>query len=585
MWKKCVFAAMTGLILWAPASWAQFITLEKPEPYDLLVQGFELSAPATVQVDAVGRWSRDDEDWRSEWRGSREDDALSVYAWILDSETRRPVWIMDAWDTEKVQGNRALRQVQEDVELDAGRYEVYFYSGHGWLNQAEDWDRDDRYKWGKGWSRDARHLREDLAETYVKLSTSGSATTFQPDGAQLGGLVALNQFGDSQLRSAGFELSSRAPLRIYSLIEFTKGAREAADYGWIIDESTREVVWSGVDALSRRAGGSRKNRLIDEEIELDAGRYILYYGTDDSHSYEEFNANPPNDPMNWGITVLPGDGFQASNFSTFDEVRPQDPLVEFTRARDGDFMEQSFRLSSDARLHVYALGEYSYGDREFVDYAWITNAKTGRVEWEMDGRNAVGAGGAEKNRMFDGIIELPAGEYTLYYATDGSHSHDTWNAAEPFDPGAWGVTVWPAQGFDRGQFAEIDERDVARDEGVVIRMVRIRDHERRRERFTLDSDKRVHVYALGEGSDGSMYDYAYIIDDKTGRTIWEMTYRNSVHAGGAHKNRMFDEEILLEAGEYVCYYESDGSHSFEGWNSTKPRDPMNWGITIREVAP
>jgi hypothetical protein len=52
------------------------------------------------------------------------------------------------------------------------------------------------------------------------------------------------------------------------------------------------------------------------------------------------------------------------------------------------------------------------------------------------------AGGAQKNRLYDGVIRLPAGEYVLRYRTDGSHSPDSWNAEPPFDPAMWGVVLY-----------------------------------------------------------------------------------------------------------------------------------------------
>jgi hypothetical protein len=55
------------------------------------------------------------------------------------------------------------------------------------------------------------------------------------------------------------------------------------------------------------------------------------------------------------------------------------------------------------------------------------------------------AGGANKNRRFDGVIRLPAGNYVLRYATDGSHSFGDWNAAPPDDPEAYGITVYRAK--------------------------------------------------------------------------------------------------------------------------------------------
>ncbi|MEO5896699.1 MAG: hypothetical protein ABIS06_13455 [Vicinamibacterales bacterium] len=77
-----------------------------------------------------------------------------------------------------------------------------------------------------------------------------------------------------------------------------------------------------------------------------------------------------------------------------------------------------------------------------------------------------------------------------------------------------------------------------------------------------------------------MDDYGWIEDAKTGKTVWEMTYRSTAHAGGASKNRRFDGTITLPAGEYVVTFETDGSHSFADWNADPPEDPDAWGITL-----
>ncbi len=586
---RILLLGLATLIVAAPASAQPFLQMDNPEPYELIVQGFTLDAATAVQIDAVGRVSSSKGgSWVQDWRGSREDRAMTCYAWILDSQTRKPVWVMDAWETERVKGNRNLREVHEELELEPGRYELYFYSGHGWLIQKDDdWDDEgkddkDKYRWGRSWSREVDDLREDLEECFVKLSGPAKVDTWQPDGAFRGAVLSFNEMGNGQLRSSGLAVKSAAKLRIYSLIEFPKGSREPADYGWIVDERSGEVVWSATDAMSRRGGGSRKNRLIDEEIAFEPGRYIVYYGTDDSHSYEEFNANPPHDPLNWGMTLVPVSG--ASSVSTFAAGGQGTALIDLSGARDGDFLQEHFRLSSRAELRIYAIGEYSYSDRDFVDYAWIVDEGTGQVAWEMTEGNTMGAGGAEKNRMFNGSVSLDAGDYTLYYVADDSHAYDDWNAATPFDPEAWGVRIYPGEGFSASSFSSIQESELAREVGVLVRMVRVGNQERRRERMSLDRDQRVHIYAIGEGDGGEMYDYAYIVDDNTGRTVWEMTYRKTVHAGGAKKNRLFDEEIALKAGSYEVWFVSDGSHSFEGFNSRRPKDPMAWGITIRKVA-
>jgi hypothetical protein len=60
----------------------------------------------------------------------------------------------------------------------------------------------------------------------------------------------------------------------------------------------------------------------------------------------------------------------------------------------------------------------------------------------MTYRTSEPAGGAAKNRRFDGTITLPAGEYTLRYESDGSHSFGSWNANPPDEPEMYGITLY-----------------------------------------------------------------------------------------------------------------------------------------------
>jgi hypothetical protein len=281
--------------------------------------------------------------------------------------------------------------------------------------------------------------------------------------------------------------------------------------------------------------------------------------------------------------VLPGEGFSAGAFRTFDVPEREGAAVSFTRVGDEEFLEKPFHLGRDGDVLVYALGEYGQGMGEFADYAWIVD-RSGDTVWEMTRRNTVPAGGDEKNRRFEGLVHLAAGDYVLYYVTDDSHSYQEWNAASPIDPEAWGVAVYPAGDLRASDIQARTTRELEAEDGdVLARLVRVGDHERKRQSFTLDREERVRVYALGEGLGGEMYDFAYIVDDDSGRTVWEMRYRDTRHAGGARKNRVIDETISLGPGRYEVFYMSDGSHSFEGWNDSRPRDPMNWGVTVRKA--
>ena len=96
----------------------------------------------------------------------------------------------------------------------------------------------------------------------------------------------------------------------------------------------------------------------------------------------------------------------------------------------------------------------------------------------------------------------------------------------------------------------------------------------------LAGEREVGSDQQGEGDPEEMFDYGWIADGATGKSVWEMTYRNTEYAGGAKKNRMYDDSVILEPGTYEVNFVTDGSHAFNDWNSAKPRDPASWGITI-----
>jgi hypothetical protein len=227
-------------------------------------------------------------------------------------------------------------------------------------------------------------------------------------------------------------------------------------------------------------------------------------------------------------------------------------------------------------VRIYAIGEGR--DHEMFDYGWIVNAKTRRKIWTMDYGETEHAGGDNKNRLVSTVIHLDKGSYVVYFVTDGSHSYRDWNAAPPFDPERWGISLNAVSpGFSPSDVSEYKEEE---DASVLVRIVEVRDHERRRESFTLSRESTIRIYALGEGRDGEMFDYAWIENANTGRVVWEMTYRKTEHGGGAHKNRLFDDTITLPTGKYTVFYETDDSHSFNDWNEDPPDDPTSWGVTV-----
>ena len=180
--------------------------------------------------------------------------------------------------------------------------------------------------------------------------------------------------------------------------------------------------------------------------------------------------------------------------------------------------------------------------------------------------------------MFDGIVELKPGNYEVYYKSDDSHAYRRWNVGPPYDPESWGITIWGAgEDFQSDWISPYREED---DPDLLAQIIRVRGREREQKRFRLDHPEKVRIYALGEGDDDEMYDYGWI-EDEDGHKVWRMTHWDTKHAGGADKNRMVNEVIDLEAGRYTVFYRSDGSHSYNDWNSSPPFDAEYWGITVR----
>ncbi|MFC2082398.1 hypothetical protein ACFLQT_01575, partial [Bacteroidota bacterium] len=497
--------------------------------------------------------------------------------WILNSDTRDVVWhLMDDyydWDDDEGRFN-----FDTEITLDAGNYEVYFaamqdddngINGFGDLLESIFGGSDRRYE---------RRYRDDL-----HMTVKGTAGLFTAnngneivDQMSNDAIVSFIRMRDDEYQKKGFTLSGETKIQIYALGEGRRS--DTYDYGWIYDVKTNKRVWTMSPRFADNAGGGEKNYLIDEIITLPAGTYMVHYVTDDSHSYEEWNVLPPNDPQFWGLTLWAVSPDDMDNVKPFEESDSQEPIVEIIKVRDDRILSKGITLKKSMDVRILCLGEES-SYSEMADYGWIVDADTRETVWEMEKRDTEHAGGASKNRMIDQIIRLDAGNYIVYYATDGSHSYNDWNSSPPYDRTRWGITVWAVDENNKNDVKTFDEEDY-KSESVIAQIVRVRDDDYIKESFSLDRDTKVRIIAIGEGTRYDMVDYGWIKNDDTRRIVWEMTYRMTENAGGAKKNRIFNDTILLKAGDYTLYYETDGSHSYRDWNDTPPQNPEMYGITL-----
>ena len=546
-------------------------------PQELRTEGFALSAPQTVHIEAVGAAEvRDEKIWiRGEhdpgyWRGN---------AWILNARTREVVWELRRADTKG--GRKQLERFAGSLQLPAGQYEVYYASYSGLSNQNGG-----GLRWLIGTLKKDEHYDHGMSENFRLIVRGEGRALTQPELQRLrddyrsSAIVKLTTLRSSQYDQIGFQLSKPTEVEIYALGE--ADADTNFDYGWIVNADTREKVWMMQFRRSQPAGGARKNRVAHETRVLPAGRYAALYALDDSHDTREWNAAPPFDPSFWGLTVRvkPEDRANVTTFA-YDPTPAEQAIVALTRMRDSETRTQGFTLTRPMDVRVYALGEGS--ENGMNDYGWILDAATRKRVWVMDYDRTEHAGGAEKNRLAEQVLQLPAGSYIVYYQTDDSHAFRSWNSTPPVGADDWGISVFPASGeLDRSALAPFTE-SAAESTNVIAQLVNVGDEEQRSRTFSLGSDADLRIYALGEGTSGEMFDYAWIENARTGRVVWEMTYRMTSHAGGAQKNRLYDDVIRLPAGEYVLRYQSDGSHSKSGWNADPPFDPAKWGATVYQI--
>src|SRR5437867_3173993 len=377
-------------------------------------KGFEITRPTKVEVYAIGELTLDDE---------------LDYGWIMNADTRQRVWSMTYASTDPAGGAAKNRMVHETLQLKPGRYVAYFVSddSHG----PEEWNgvpATDPEFWG---------LTLRVADPAARAAVKPFEYEPVPQGQTIVSLIGIK---DDEMRSAGFTLKRPLNLHIYALGEGFKD--RMADYAWIVDAEQHKRVWSMSYQNTAHAGGAEKNRLFDSTLHFAAGSYLVYYRSDGSHSYNDWNAAPPAEDRYWGVSVFPASGrLNPADVTPFQRAGRGNtaPLAQLNHIGNDADARTPLAMTGETRLRVFAMGEGR--DAEMFDYGWIEDAN-GRAVWEMKYDETEPAGGADKNRLYDGVITLPAGNYVLRYRSDGSHSYNDWNDNPPDDPESWGIAVF-----------------------------------------------------------------------------------------------------------------------------------------------
>lgn len=421
------------------------ITAGNVFPGEVAMKAFSLSKDGKVKLDGALGLFLD--------KGTE----LVFYGWILDSNTRKVVWHML---TERKEFERGLNDIKETIPLPKGDYELYYAAA---LNHSEHV--------GESPNLVSRILssifdldKKRYSHTYrdqLKLTVSGAGS----DMTEANPIELVNRQGknaiisilrspnESRIQKA-FALAKKINVRIYAVGE---GRRETTyDYAWIDDIVNNKRIWTMNERDIKAAGGADKNILVDEVITLPAGKYLVHYTTDASHSYEGWNSLPPDDPQSWGITIRPVNENELADATPIQDFQLPKPVLELIKVKDDETVSMGVILDKPMALRVLCVGE-GEAHGEMSDYGWIAKADTGAKVWEMSGRGNQHAGGAGKNRMIDEVIHLDKGDYVVNYVTDDSHSYNDWNAAAPFEPERWGITLWVTAENDRDSIRLVRE--------------------------------------------------------------------------------------------------------------------------------
>jgi predicted small secreted protein len=571
---KYVYLAIFFLAIFALDSFADvMVEINNIKPDKIEMAGFKLSGDQTVSIELYGL-----QPYRNRYR------IPYTCGWILNADTRELVWETEDGDIDR-EGRREY-SCKDKVDLKKGTYEVYYAA----FPYSRDWQWDHHngfsnflgHFFGAIFDGRDEYYDYDFEKLFIRVEGKGKGLSEEDvlenqEVLKNKALISFSPLGRERVKQSIVTVNEPTEINIYAIGEARRDGD--FDFGWITNMQTRERVWELTYRKSKHAGGANKNRQSHETITLQPGTYKISYITDDTHHYRHWNLYPPYDPEFWGLTIWLENPKTASHI-TMKEVEDLEEtghvIVDFTHIRDNEYRAEGFTLNRDLDIHVLAIGEGR--DDEMFDYGWIVDTKTREKVWKMNYRDTEPAGGASKNRMFDGIIHLKAGNYMAYYMTDDSHAYHSWNASAPFAEKKYGMTISVIDdNYKEGDITAYEEEE---DKSIIAKIVRVGDYAREKKEFILKKDGPVHIYAIGEGRHGEMFDYAYIQDANTGKVVWEMTYRQTDRAGGAHKNRLYDDDFYLKAGTYYVVYETDDSHSFEEWNSSPPDDPFNYGVTI-----
>lgn len=534
-------------------------------------RSFEIDVPTTLKIEAEVSFEDD-----------RPDADLAVLAWILDHSTGDVAW-KTVSDAVTRRGVRAI--VADSVDLAAGLYTAYLSAAGP--DPASRWEGS-RFGLSPHWTNYESFWHLDLTAPEGVLQVRDGDVL--PTDSAPGSLFAAGLEDRETVQRMMFHVADSGVIRVKG--GFTR-CPEVCDSIIIQQIPDARVIWSVEDEKARPSGGSRMNQWLDTSIRLSDGAYEIIL--DPAEHNGSWSANPPWNPRDIGFSLTVEEG----SIRTLDPWTGGQPLIDQTGLGDDASMLSRLVLEDSLDVFVQALGELTASGQRY-DWGWIERENSADTIWEMTWENSEPAGGDADNRQSKAIFRLGPGTYLVGFQTDGSHSYERFNRSPPRNPERWGLALFPLRPervtstrvqvdvLSKPGAPPVPERpsvtgaamDDEHEGGVLVNLTGLGNMADVRSRFVLDDTTRVLIMALGELSTFNRYDYGWIEDMASGEIVWEMTWENTVPAGGDTTYRRVREELVLPPGVFEARFQTDENISAEGYGSKVPDTPGDWGIAI-----
>ena len=226
------------------------------------------------------------------------------------------------------------------------------------------------------------------------------------------------------------------------------------DYG-TLRRSDGEVIFEMQDFLKTfHAGGGYKNRMQYDTLHLKKGDYNLKYTMDGGHSYNHFNAVPPDDSTNYGIQVYKITEASYKNLSEqlTRELNNKVPLpmgalsdVEVSRK-----FGNSVYLSSDTR----GLFKYNILDSSYTHYTFGPIRNNNQKNWLQNCYEDIS--GNVWISTAQGLVWLNPenGKWRVFTEKDGLPSNNILNTIEDNNGDLWIISLGGLSKFNKNDPAE-----------------------------------------------------------------------------------------------------------------------------------